>query len=295
MRVADIQRFCMHDGPGIRTTVFLKGCPLGCLWCHNPETQSRKRELLYYEKKCIGCGACTVCRQKAHRISQSHTFERDLCIVCGECAAGCPTGALEIIGKEYTVRELFEMIGKDRAFYAENGGVTISGGEPFMQAEETISLLRLCRENGIHTAVETCGYFSSDTLPRAVPAVDLFLWDIKDTSAERHRVYTGVSNEKIIDNLRMADDLGAKTRIRCIMVNGVNMEEAHFDGLAKIISRLHHCTGVELIPYHSFGGAKSAALGRACGGKDDWIPTKEQMMDAKNCLRQRGVPVFGGT
>lgn len=292
MRVADIQRFCMHDGPGIRTTIFLKGCPLSCVWCHNPETQSNKRELLYYETKCIGCGACAVCNQNAHKFSDYHTIQRDLCIDCGECATECPAGALEIVGKEYTIQELLKIIGKDRAFYDENGGVTLSGGEPFMQPQESLSLLAQCKEIGIHTAVETCGYFSPDILDLAVPLTDLLLWDIKDTDPKRHKEYTGVSNEMIINNLKLADSMGAKTRIRCILVSNINTTIEHYNGIVDIYNQLNNCEGVEFVPYHSFGGAKAVALGRFNSGNDSWIPSKERVSDAKEYLRKRGISVF---
>lgn len=292
MRVADIQRFCMRDGPGIRTTVFLKGCPLRCAWCHNPETQSNKRELLYYETKCIGCGACAVCNQNAHEFSDYHTIQRDLCIGCGKCVTECPTGALEIIGKDYTIQELLKIIEKDRAFYGKNGGVTLSGGEPFMQSEEAFLLLEQCKKKGIHTAVETCGYFSSDILSRAVPATDLFLWDIKDTDSQRHKDYTGVSNERIINNLILADSLGAKTRIRCILINGLNSKEQHYKNVAGIVSRLKYCEGVEFIPYHSYGGAKTVALGEIYLGSDKWIPSKGQIDEAKKYLQNKGITVL---
>lgn len=294
MRVADIQRFCMHDGPGIRTTVFLKGCPLRCAWCHNPETQSKKRELLYYENKCIGCGACAVCNQNVHKFSEPHTIERDLCIGCGKCAAECPTGALEIVGKDYTVDKLFEIIEKDRAFYGEKGGLTLSGGEPFFQAEESLAFLKLCKENGIHTAVETCGYFSLDILNGAIPLTDLFLWDIKDTDSKRHKEYTGVSNERIISNLMLADSLGAKTRIRCILINGNNTTKEHYKRVHEIYHKLKNCEGVEFLPYHSFGGAKDVALGKSNSGNDCWIPSKEQVSEAKNFLLQSRATVFNG-
>ncbi len=292
MKVADIQRFCMHDGPGVRTTVFLKGCPLSCKWCHNPETQSLKNELLYYENKCIGCGECTACKQNAHAFSKFHTLEHSLCIACGECAKNCPTGALEIVGKDYSVPELFEIIKRDSAFYCENGGVTLSGGEPFTQAEETLSLLRLCKETGIHTAVETCGYFPVEILKRAIPLTDLFLWDIKDTNSERHKSYTGVSNERIINNLYFADSYGAKTRLRCILVKGVNTNEEHYKNIADIAAQLGNCEGAEFLLYHSFGGAKTEALGKEYVVNDDWIPFEWQVVDAKNCLLQREIKVF---
>lgn len=282
----------MHDGPGIRTTVFLKGCPLKCAWCHNPETQSRRRELLFYTNKCIGCGSCAICNRNAHRFSQLHTLDRGLCMGCGKCVDECPTGTLEIAGREYSLEELVEIIEKDRAFYGTTGGVTISGGEPFMQAEEVVRLLMRCKERGIHTAIDSCGYFPAEILKHAVPLTDLFLWDIKDTDSQRHEEYTGVSNERIIRNLKLADSMGARTRIRCILVNGVNTTEKHYHDIAEIYHQLKNCEGVEFIPYHSFGGTKYVALGKTGGGSDAWIPSKKQISDAKNDLRQRGIPVF---
>lgn len=295
MLVANVQRFSMHDGPGIRTTVFLKGCPLKCAWCHNPETQSRNKELLFYGSKCIGCDSCVICNRKVHKLSHTHTIERELCLGCGECVNECPTGALEIVGREYSVQELAKIIEKDRAFYGTTGGVTLSGGEPFAQAEESMRLLKLCKEIGIHTAIESCGYVSSDILKRAVPLTDLFLWDIKDTDSQRHKEYTGVPNERMINNLKLADSMGARTRIRCILVNGVNTTEKHYNGIAEIYHQLKNCEGVEFMPYHSFGGTKAVALGKTKGGNDYWIPSPEQVSAAKNYLRQRGIHIMNGS
>lgn len=292
MRVADIQRFCMHDGPGIRTTVFLKGCPLSCAWCHNPEAQSGEKELLFYKSKCIGCRFCASCGQGVHSFSKGHEVFYERCIACGECADGCPSGALELCGGDFTAEELYKLADRDRAFYKNGGGVTLSGGEPFLQAEEALAFLKRCKEGGIGTAVETSGYFSAGILPRAVPLVDLFLWDIKDTDDERHKKYTGVSNEKIIKNLRLADSLGAKTRVRCILVRGVNTDSRHYEGVASLVASLKGCEGAELVPYHSFGGAKAEALGKNDPGSDSLIPSEEEISFARSCLLQRGINVF---
>ena len=293
LRVTEIQRFCMHDGPGIRTTVFLKGCPLRCAWCHNPETQKSTAELLFYQNKCINCGGCTIsCPQGAHVIEKQHFIDREKCILCAECAKGCPTGALEICGNEYTVTEILSVIEKDRAFYGNIGGVTLSGGEPFAQKESTVALLKACKEKGVHTMVETCGYADADVLRAAIPFVDLFLWDIKDTDDERHKKYTGASTQKILDNLLLADAMGANTRLRCILINGINTNEAHYHKIAKIASSLSHCEGVEWIPYHAYGGTKATFLGGEDSGRKEWIPTPEQMEKAKASLKFYGVNSF---
>ena len=273
LRVAEIQRFCMHDGPGVRTTVFLKGCPLRCAWCHNPEMQNYDKELLYSEKKCIGCRACSVCGNGAHVFDgQTHVIKREKCRICGECEKACPTSAVQVCGGDLTVYEIIEEIKKDRAFYGETGGVTLSGGEPFMQ-KHTTELLKACKERGIGTATETCGFYD---VTDAVPYTDLFLWDLKDTNDERHKKYTGVSNRIIIENLFKADEAGAKIRLRCILVNGINTDAEHYKAVANIAARLKNRVGVDILPYHAYGGAKAELLGKDDNGDKKLIPTEEQ-------------------
>ena len=293
IKVTEIQRFCMHDGPGLRTTVFLKGCPLRCAWCHNPETQRRESELLLHAKRCIGCGSCAeVCSVGAHTMGTEHVIDREKCVRCGRCALACPSAAIETCGQELSVEQILERVERDRAFYGGQGGVTLSGGEPFAQGRAVLELLRACRERGLSTAVESCGYADPDVLRAAVPLVDLFLFDLKDTDDERHRRYTGVSNRPILEHLRCIDQAGGRIRLRCILVNGVNTDEAHYRALADVACGLTNLEGVELMAYHAYGGSKATLLGQADNGRREWIPTEEQMARARAVIQERGVRVW---
>ncbi len=286
--ITEIQRFCMHDGPGLRTTVFFKGCPLRCAWCHNPETQKREKQLLFYKKKCIACAACAVCPNGAHVFGGAgHALDREKCSVCGKCADICPAGALQICGKTMTAAAIFAEIEKDRAFYGKNGGVTVSGGEPFANHEGLLALLSVCKARGINTAVDTCGFFNSGLLESVVPLTDLFLWDVKDTDPVRHKRFTGAENGIILQNLRRADALGAKIRLRCILVNGVNTDDAHYAAVKKLASELKNCAGIDVLPYHAYSGVKAEFCGLPDNGVKEWIPDENTVADAK---RKMGVP-----
>lgn len=290
LKVTEIQRFCMHDGPGLRTTVFLKGCPLRCGWCHNPETQKKGSELLLYPVKCIGCGACAeVCPENVHLLNIRHEIYREKCKACGKCSDVFITGAVEICGKDMTVSEILSAAERDRAFYGESGGVTLSGGEPLMQGVGAIALLSECKARWLSTAVETCGEVKEEVLRAAAPLVDLFLWDIKDTDGERHKRYTGVGNEVILENLFLASEMNARIRIRCILVNGVNTEAEHYERIADIALKIKNLDAVELIPYHAYGGSKAVFIGREDNGKKEWIPTEKRIDEAVKAIERRGV------
>lgn len=249
-------------------------------------------ELLYAEKSCIGCGSCAAaCPNGVHGGLEKHEIDRERCCLCGACVSACPTAALRMSGTERRVEEILDEVEKDRAFYGSLGGMTLSGGEPFAQKQATLALLRAAKARGIGTAVETCGYAETSVLQEAVSLVDLFLWDIKDTDGERHKQYTGVTHEPILQNLYAADALGARIRLRCILVNGVNTDRAHYQRVAEIACSLHQCDGVELIAYHAYGGSKCLMLGKEDNGNTAWIPTAGQLTEAKGILADRGISV----
>lgn len=285
LSVLKIQRFCTHDGPGLRTTVFLKGCPLRCKWCHNPESQSLRSEFFYTPSLCIDCRICEkVCPNGAHEFKAKHEIKRELCSGCMQCAKSCPAGALEMQGVRMRIPKILEEVEKDRAFYGKMGGITLSGGEPTFQGENTILLLKSAKERGLHTAMETCGYFDEKFILSLVKYTDLFLWDIKDTDEQRHRKYTGVSNRKIIKNLFAVDSLGGKTLIRCIFLNGLNTDEKHIQKIAEIYHTLKNCRGVEIFSYRQYGESKYAALGVPYSANENWSVTLDHLKDIRRRL-----------
>lgn len=294
--VTKIQRFSTHDGPGVRTVVFLKGCPLRCKWCHNPETQSDRPQLFFSPQSCIGCGVCAaVCPTGAHKldVDGGRRFDVSKCGGCLRCTRGCPTGAAEPVGVAMRVEQIIEQALRDRAFYGKDGGLTLSGGEPMLQAEGCLALLRAAKEAGLSTAVETCGYFAENDVPELAARADLLLWDFKDSNAARHKAYTGVSNERILHNLSLADQSARQLVLRCIMVKGVNMDEEHYTAIAQVQRELRSCIGVELIPYHAYGGSKMAQLGYCDNGNKDWIPDAAALRAAKETLERLGCVVIG--
>ena len=262
--VLNIQRFCTDDGPGIRTSVFLKGCPLHCVWCHNPESQNRKAEVMYETEKCVGCGNCiSVCPNACHRMETAHVFLREHCIGCGNCADVCPVKALEVYGNEMCTHDVLETVKRDMAFYqATGGGVTVSGGEPLFQPQFTAELLRLCKENGIHTVLETCGYASETVFSEVLCYCDAVLFDIKETDEEKHIAYTGVSLKPILRNLEILNEKGIPFVIRAPIIPTLNDREAHFENLKALRERFENCERIQIMPYHNFGQYKYEKLGR---------------------------------
>ena len=241
----------------------------------------------------MGCKACeAVCQNNAHSVGIEHTILREKCSACFECVKNCPTKALEICGIDYSIEDLIKCIEKDVAFYGNNGGVTLSGGEPFVQGKMVIELLKACKKREINTAVETCGYTNFELIKSAIEYVDTFLYDIKDTDEIRHQKYTGVSNKLILDNLFCADTMGAKTRLRCILINGINTTIEHYSRIGKLAQQLKNCQGVEFVPYHAYAGTKASFIGKEDNGNKEWIPSDEQIEEAKRVVKSYNVKVF---
>jgi pyruvate formate lyase activating enzyme len=262
--IFDIRRYSIHDGPGIRTTVFLKGCGMGCRWCHNPESQRREPELIFHETRCIHCGECLkACPQ------QAITFQNDLpttdptaCTHCGTCTSACPTQARELIGRVWTVPEVMAIIRRDIAFYDESGGgVTLSGGEPLDQPAFTAALLCACKAEDIHTALDTSGYGQWEILDDLSPDVDLFLYDVKIMDDALHRQFTGVSNQLILENLRRLAESGHKLILRVPLIPGITDGEENLRAVAQLAQSLPNILRVDLLPYHDTARQKYQRMG----------------------------------
>lgn len=259
----DIQRFSVHDGPGIRTLVFFKGCPLRCLWCDNPESQAYSPELGFSLSNCIGCGQCfQVCPTGAIRQGERRV-DRAKCVVCGRCTEVCYARALTLIGKTYTVPEVIKEVKKDVMFYRRSGGgVTVSGGEPLAQPEFLLDLLRALRREHIHSAIETTGYAPAEVVERVFPEADLILYDLKHMDSAKHREYTGVGNERILQNATVAVGSGTPVIIRVPVIPGYNDSESNIRATARFARELGGVKELHLLPYHRLGQGKYRKLDR---------------------------------
>jgi pyruvate formate lyase activating enzyme len=260
--VFDIQRYALHDGPGIRSTVFFKGCPLSCWWCHNPEGQSPKPSLMFFESRCIGCGDCIhACPQGAVVRSNGAIHTTSACQACGTCADACPSGARKVAGRRMTVSEVMREIESDLIFWDESGGgVTFSGGEPLGQPRFLAALLEACREKRIDTAVETCGLAKLDALLELSDKVGLFLYDLKILDPVKHKKYTGVPNDSILANLEALAQRNKPVVVRFPVVPGINDDSANIRQMAALLTRLH-LGQIHLLPYHETGSEKYKRLG----------------------------------
>ena len=262
--IFNIQRYCVNDGPGIRTTVFMKGCPLNCAWCHNPESKKIKPQGLFRLALCTSCGRCvSVCEENCHTIKDGkHLFNPQKCKNCKSCVDACLNGAMEFMGEEKTVNEVIVEVEKDKIFYeTSNGGLTVSGGEPFYQFDFLLCLLKAAKESGISTAVETCGFVKPDWLELAAPFIDLFLYDYKLSKIDEHKKYTGVENTLILENLHILNKLGKRVVLRCPIIKGINDNNDHFEAIARLTERYQNIEQVDIEPYHRLGESKAEGIG----------------------------------
>lgn len=260
--VYNLQRMSTKDGPGLRTTVFLKGCPLRCLWCSNPESQSFDPQLMVFEHLCTGCGQCvSACPQQAVSLNNATCRQNTKsCTSCGTCAPHCPAKARVLSGESMDVAQVMEVIRKDSLFYSNSdGGVTVGGGEPTASGEFLLELLRACRDEGFHTCVDTCGYCAAEYFDQVIPLTDLFLFDCKHMDPQQHKALTGRDNAPILTNLRAALAAGVPTRIRMPLMPGLNDSEKNISAMAALLHEYDVCE-VEVMPYHAFGRNKYAAL-----------------------------------
>lgn len=295
--IFNLQRYSIHDGPGIRTVVFLKGCSLRCWWCHNPESQILASELIFSEQSCLGCGRCVEnCLKGAISFQKGKVvIDRQMCILCERCSKSCPTNALEMIGRKMTVEQVMTEIRKDLIFYDQSGGgVTFSGGEPFFQFEYLDQLLDCCNREEIHTVIDTAGWISEDKLLHLAPKVNLFLYDLKLMNKEKHEKYTGVSNDLILNNLQKLAQLTDQIFIRIPIIPGINDDLKNMQKTAKFLSKLK-IEQVYLLPYHNIGidKYKKSKINYNLG--DVRSPSAEKMCELSEVLQTKGLQVkIGG-
>ncbi len=289
--IFDIQRMSVHDGPGIRTTVFLKGCPLRCLWCHNPEGCSRRIQLSYKQEKCIGCGLCEeVCKNAVHQVADGkHEVAFEKCTLCGGCIAECPAGALGTMGVELSAEEVIQKIKTDEIFWGKTGGVTFSGGEVLMQPEFLLELLKVSKKRGYHTCVDTSGYAPWEKLEAIAEYTDVWLYDIKAYTKEIHRKATGVDNQIILENLIRLGQRQAEIYIRIPLIREVNAGREEVEKIADFLKEVP-VKGVTLMPYHTLGRSKSEMIGEKM--RKIFIPPKPEEMEAfKEMFRANGIRI----
>lgn len=293
-RVFSIERYAVHDGDGIRTIVYLKGCPLRCLWCANPEGQEERSQLFFFPERCIGCGRCVDLCPKGgalRNVGGGIEHHPSHCRGCGLCVEVCSAGARHLFGQSMSVEEVLVEVLKDSAFYRKSGGgITVSGGEPTMQPDFVASLLSECRRRGLHTALETCGYTSWTKLEAIAEHLDLALYDLKHMDSEEHRRLTGVPNDLILENLLQLSARGLSIVVRVPVIPGHNDSPDNLEALATFVEQLPSVRGVNLLPYHNYGSGKYARCGREYLLADLALPARARMEALAGIFTARGIP-----
>ncbi len=295
--IFDIKQFAVHDGPGIRTTIFLKGCPLECSWCHNPEGIDYEDDLFFYESKCIGCGSCVgVCPENAIEMKgKIINIDRDLCQLCGNCSEVCPTAALEIAGKRMSVEEVMDEIERSTIYHdTSSGGVTLSGGEPFQQFEFMKELIERCKEKDIHVTVDTCGHVETEKLDEVKDKIDLFLFDLKIMDEDLHKEYIGVGNEKILKNLKsLLREGDNEVIIRFPLIPGITDTKENISSILDFLAPLKGVREIDVLPYHDVR-EKYNRLGKEYEIKDIEAPGRERIEKIKRRFEEEGYLVKEG-
>lgn len=294
--VLNIERYTLHDGPGIRTTVFLKGCPLRCLWCSNPESQMGTPEIVYFEDKCVGCGRCVpVCPQNAIVQDKPDAPVRilyDRCDGCGQCIESCYVEALTLAGEKMTAEEVVAIVERDWPFYKHSkGGVTLSGGEALAQPEFSAEIFRQCQEKGIHTAIQTSGQASLKSLQKVLPYLDLVIFDIKHLDNPTHQKLTGVANDQILENLAYINSSGTPIVIQVPLIPGLNDSEENLAGLAQLVKSLPSALGLSLLSYHTLGTTKYRCTGREYALTDLPKASQDYLEEKKAYFVDKGIPL----
>lgn len=293
--IFDIKRYAIHDGAGIRTTVFFKGCPIRCRWCANPESQKNSIELAYISGECIQCGGCVnACPQNALKITDAGVkIDRRSCDVCGKCVAICPAAALQLMGRTVSLKELYAEVASDRPFWERSGGgVTISGGEPLAQIDFAKDFLMLCRENYIHTAIETSLHVPTEALKAVLPHVNQVICDIKIMDDDKHKVYTGASNQLILKNIAEVLSSGAEVLVRMPLIPGVNDDQQNLEAVGTFLEKQRSNVQLELLPYHRMGEDKYKRLDRSYEMDEIQPSTLEEMAKAIEILAKFDISVI---
>ena len=295
--IFDIQRYSVHDGPGIRTLAFFKGCPLRCKWCQNPESLDREREIAFFANKCIGCGECAkVCPKDAIVFEDSRRIDRTLCDRCGKCTDVCYAEALTVVGKEYDVQSLLDVVERDRPFYEQSGGgVTVSGGEPTLQIDFLLDFLRSAKASGLHTVIETCGAFAWSKFKALLPYLDVIYFDLKVIDENDHKRLTGVSNKQIRENARKLVEIGHRVVFRVPLVPGMTATEKNVSDLIGFLTELEQGE-VHLLPYHKMGESKLQRVDSSLDPLGLEPLSDEQLTEIKQRFEDAGIKVsIGGS